>query len=305
MGTGEIGIPTLEWLIATPKHELVGVVAQPDKPVGRRQILTPPRTKSLASQAGIPVLQPVKVRLPEALEEIRALEPEIIVVMAYGQILPQTLLKMPPLGCLNLHASLLPKFRGASPINAAILEGEGVTGITVMQMDAGLDTGDMILKREISIGPTETAGELHDRLALIGPGILEEALGQIVTGKAERIPQDNAQATHCGKLDRDSGRIDWTQPADFIERQVRAMNPWPGAFTTLPDGRKLKIHRAAVESMSGQPGEAFSLEKSRLILATGSNALELLEVQPEGRNRMSAKDFLRGYRLESGTRFGV
>lgn len=297
MGTGEIGLPTLEWLLATPKHDVVGVVTQPDRPVGRRQILTPPRVKILAGEAGVSVLQPVKVRLPEALAEIRALGPEIIVVMAYGQILPKSLLDMPPQGCLNLHASLLPKFRGASPINAAILAGEPVTGITVMQMDAGLDTGDMILKHEIPIGPTETAGSLHDRLALLGPGILQESLDLIAAGKAERIPQDNSLATYCGKLDRDSGRIDWKQPADFIERQIRAMHPWPGAFTVLPDGRKLKIHQAHIVECRGEPGKILDAGKSRLVIAGNSGSVELEIVQPEGRKPMSASEFLRGYAL--------
>jgi methionyl-tRNA formyltransferase len=297
MGTGEIGAPTLEWLIATPKHDIVGVVTQPDKPVGRHHILTPPQVKILATQAGIPVLQPPKVRLPEALTEIRALNPEIIVVMAYGQILPQTLLDISPFGCLNLHASLLPKFRGASPINAAILAGETVTGITVMQMDVGLDTGDMILKREIPIGPTETAGVLHDSLALLGPDALEDTLDLIAAGKAGRIPQDDSLATYCGKLDRDSGRIDWTQPAGFIERQIRAMHPWPGAFTVLPDGRKLKIHQAHIEEFRGEPGKIVNAGKSRLVIAASSRSVELEIVQPEGRKPMSASDFLRGYAL--------
>lgn len=295
MGTGEIGVPTLEWLIATPKHDVVGVVTQPDKPVGRHHILTPPQVKTLAIQAGIPVLQPPKVRLPVALTEIRTLDPEIIVVMAYGQILPQALLDMPRRGCLNLHASLLPKFRGASPINAAILAGETVTGITVIQMDAGLDTGDMILKREIQIGPTETAGVLHDRLALLGADALQESLDLITAGKVRRIPQDDSLATYCGKLDRDSGRIDWAQPAHFIERQIRAMHPWPGAFTVLSDGRKLKIHQAHIEDFRGEPGKIVNAGKSRLVIAASSESVELEIVQPEGRKPMSASDFLRGY----------
>ncbi len=291
IGTGEIGLPTLRWLLASTEHELAGVITQPDKPVGRAQTITAPPIKAALSGLAIPILQPVRIKREEAIAEIRALAPEVIVVMAYGQILPPALLEIPPVACLNLHASLLPKYRGAAPIQAAIVEGESETGITVMYMDAGLDTGDILLKTMLAIAPDETGGSLHDRLAEIAPNSLANALKLLAAGKAPRTPQDSAEATYAPKLEREHGRIDWSQSAAAIERKIRAYDPWPGSYALLrtESGResKLKVFRAEIlPANESSPGE--------LIFAAADGALRFLEVQPEGKKRMSAADFLRG-----------
>jgi methionyl-tRNA formyltransferase len=305
MGSGEIGLPSLRWLSAASNIQLVGVVTQPDKPVGRSQKLTPPPTKELAVRLGVPVLQPAKVRKPEALAEIQGLSPDLIVVMAYGQILPKLLLEMPRIACINLHASLLPQHRGAAPIQASILAGDRQTGITTMHMSAGLDTGDIILQHAIPIRHRETGGSLHDRLAELGPTILAETVTRLADGTAPRIRQDESQANYAPKLDRDSGRIDWTQPAFQLDRLVRAMNPWPGAYTLLntPGGLlRLKLHRVLpIHRLTGEPGIVMPHVRRGVVVGTGKGALLLLEVQLEGKRRMSAAEFLRGFALPVGT----
>ena len=234
MGSGEIGLPTLQWLANSSLVNLVGVVTQPDKPVGRSQILTPPAPKRMAIALGLPILQPLKIRRTEELDRIAELSPDLIVVMAYGQILPKALLEMPTLACLNLHASILPRHRGAAPIQASILAGDQLTGLTVMYMSEGLDTGDILLTRSIRYSRGERpAGSLHDRLANLGPEALASALDLILSQQAPRIPQDESQATYAPKLERESGRIDWSQDCWHLDRLVRAMNPWPGAFTLV------------------------------------------------------------------------
>ena len=253
LGSGDIGLPTLRALLAS-RHELLAVVTQPDRPVGRHQILTAGPIKALALAADIPVLQPERIRRPEAVEAMRALGADVFVVFAYGQILPKSVLDAPRVACLNLHASLLPRHRGAAPIQAAILAGDAESGLTVMYMDEGLDTGDALLERRFPLAPDETGGSLHDRLAELAPGALAEALDALAAGTAPRRPQDPALATHAPKLGRQSGRIDWTRDAVSLARLVRAMNPWPGAFTTLPvDGRALglKIHDAVADAAPG------------------------------------------------------
>jgi methionyl-tRNA formyltransferase len=305
MGSGEIGLPSLRWLCAASNIQLVGVVTQPDKPVGRSQKLTPPPTKELAVRLGVPVLQPAKVRKPEALTEIQGLSPDLIVVMAYGQILPKLLLEMPRIACINLHASLLPQHRGAAPIQASILAGDRQTGITTMHMSAGLDTGDIILQHTIPIRHRETGGSLHDRLAELGPTILAETVTRLADGTAPRIRQDESQANYAPKLDRDSGRIDWTQPAFQLDRLVRAMNPWPGAYTLLntPGGLlRLKLHRVLpIHRLTGEPGIVMPHVRRGVLVGTGKGALLLLEVQLEGKRRLSAAEFLRGFALPVGT----
>ena len=251
------------------------------------------------------VLQPAKIKDPQAIEEIRVLKPDVIVVVAYGQILPRDVLEIPRLACLNLHASLLPRWRGAAPIQAAIAAGDRETGITVMYMDEGLDTGDILLQRKVEILPNNTGGSLHDRLAQVAPEALLESLRLLAAGKAPRIPQDNALASYAPKLKREHGQIDWSESAEAIERKIRAFNPWPGAFMKL-DGRNLKIFSASVVDLSGKPGEILRSE-NELIIATGKGALSLGEVQLEGKRRMSAAEFsaragalVRGARLSSG-----
>jgi len=292
IGTGEIGVPVLRWLIESEEHELIGVVTQPDKPVGREQRIEAPPVKAALAGSDGPIFQPKRIKSEEAVAEIRTLAPDVIVVMAYGQILPRALLEIPRIACLNLHASLLPRHRGAAPIQAAIVAGDRETGITVMYMDEGLDTGDVMLETRSEIAPYETGGSLHDRLAEIAPGALEAALGQLQAGTAPRIPQDSSAATYAPKLEREQGRIDWTEPAALIERKIRAFTPWPGAFAILRDAagieRKLKVHRASVV-------RAESRDPAKLVIAAKDGALRLEEIQLEGKRRMRAAEFLRGY----------
>ena len=307
IGTGEIGVPTLRALLDS-EHEVVGIVTQPDKPVGREQrIEAPPIKKEIARSGGfqtpkafgagkpppLEVLQPAKIKDPQAIEELRALKPDVIVVVAYGQILPRDVLGIPRLACLNLHASLLPRWRGAAPVQAAIAAGDCETGITVMHMDEGLDTGDILSQRNLEILPNDTGGSLHDRLAQIAPETLLESLRLVAAENAPRIPQDNARATYAPKLKREHGLIDWSESAEAIDRKIRAYNPWPGAFMKV-DRQNLKIFSASVVDLNGQPGEVLRSDKE-LIVATGKGALSLAEVQLEGKRRMSAGKFLRGH----------
>jgi methionyl-tRNA formyltransferase len=290
IGTGEIGLPVLRWLLESREHQLVGVVTQPDKPVGREQRIEAPPIKVEAAGSRLPILQPKRIK--DALEEIRGLKPDVIVVMAYGQILPRAVLEIPRTACLNLHASLLPRHRGAAPIQAAIVAGDRETGISVMYMDAGLDTGDVLLQHRIEIAPGETGGLLHDRLAEIAPEALSDALVQLGSGRAPRTPQDSSVATYAPKLNREDGRIDWNESAELIERKIRAFDPWPGAFAVLRDqgarDLKLKVFRGSVlDSCSADP--------ANLMIPTKLGAIRLDEVQLEGKRRMSAEEFLRGY----------
>ena len=296
IGAGEIGVPTLQALLRSSEHELTGVFTQPDKPVGRAQRIEPTPIKRALAGSKVPILQPARVKDRQAIEEIRALQPDAIVVMAYGQILPREVLEVPRVACLNLHASLLPRWRGAAPIQAAIAADDPETGITVMYMAEGLDSGDILLQRRIDIMPIDTGGSLHDRLALIAPEALLDALQMLAEGDAPRIPQDNALATYAPKLTRDNGKIDWSEPAEIIERTIRAFNPWPGAFTEIasPGVRKLKIFSAAIVDLNGKPGEFLRSEKE-LVIAAGKGALSLGEVQLEGKRRMNTAEFLRGH----------
>jgi methionyl-tRNA formyltransferase len=299
IGTGEIGVPTLQALLNS-EHEVVGVVTQPDKPVGRTQLVEPPPIKKTLFTTKIPVLQPTRIKDRQAIEEIRAVKPDVVVVMAYGQILPRDVLEIPKIACLNLHASLLPRWRGAAPIQAAIAAGDRETGITVMYMDERLDTGNILLQRAIDIVRADTGGSLHDRLAKVAPEALLESLELLAKRSAPRIPQDNALATYAPKLKREDGKVDWTGPADAIERKIRAFDPWPGAFMTIDANgtRNLKIFSATVVGLRGAPGQILKRE-NELVVAAGKGALSLREVQLEGKRRMSAGEFLRGHRVLS------
>jgi methionyl-tRNA formyltransferase len=299
IGTGEIGVPVLRSLLNSQEHELVGVVTQPDKPVGRAQRIEAPPIKAALAGNTLPIFQPERIKREEAVTKIRELAPDAIVVMAYGQILPRSVLDIPRVACLNLHASLLPRHRGAAPIQAAILAGDRESGITVMYMDEGLDTGDILLQSRLELAADETGGSLHDRLAQIAPDVLHEALGQLGGGAAARVPQDSSAATYAPKLEREDGRIDWTESAAQIERKIRAFNPWPGAFTLLRGaagrGRKLKIFSATVvKAAKSAPGEIVRSDDS-LVIGANDRALSLGEVQLEGKRRMSAGQFLRGH----------
>ena len=301
IGTGEIGVPVLHALLGSEAHELVGVVTQPDRPVGREQRVQAPPIKVELAKTSVLILQPERIREEEAAAQIRGLAAEVIVVMAYGQILPKSVLEIPTIACLNLHASLLPRHRGAAPIQAAIMAGDTETGITVMYMDAGLDSGDILLQRKLAILPNDTGGSLHHRLAQVAPDALHDALAQLANQTAPRRPQDATAATYASKLTREAGQIDWSEPAATIERKIRAFDPWPGAFTRLTDAagrtRHLKIFRAIVAgaAFSGVPGTISVPNDEELLVASGRGALRLEEVQLEGKRRMPAAEFLRGF----------
>ena len=305
LGTGDIGLPSLEHLLTATSHEVVAVVTQPDKPVGRKQVLTPPAIKVRALAAGVPVLQPQRLRSPEPVAELAQYEADVFVVVAYGQILSRTVLDLPRLACLNIHASILPVHRGASPIQAAIREGDAESGITIMWMDEGLDTGPILLQDCFPLAPDETGGSLHERLAQLAPSSLDRALALLEAGTAPKIPQDDALSTHCRKLEREHGHLDWTRPAEELERLIRAYQPWPSTFSRLPGGERplqLKVIRAGVApsfSEDAVPG-TVCVEGSRLLVACGDKALELSEVQLEGRKQMSGPDFLRGKGVATG-----
>ncbi|MBE2282032.1 MAG: methionyl-tRNA formyltransferase [Prosthecobacter sp.] len=300
IGTGDIGLPSLEWLLNTSKHEVVGVVTQPDKPVGRKQVLTPPQIKVRALAAGIQVIQPPKLR--HAVEELKAFNADVAIVIAYGQILSRAVLEVPPLGCLNVHTSLLPRHRGAAPIQAAIRDGDAETGVTIMFMDEGLDTGDILLMKRLPIADDDTGGTLHDKLAIQAPAALEEALDLLATGHPPREKQDDSKATHVRKLTRQDGRIDWSRPAIELDRLVRAFTPWPGTSCMLKD-TQMKIHRAQLipnADACPPPGTIVSADASGIVVSCGNGLLSLLEVQIEGGRRLSAADFLRGHPLQTG-----
>jgi methionyl-tRNA formyltransferase len=292
IGTGEIGLPALDALLNS-EDELVGVVTQPDKPVGREQRIEPTPVKAVIAKTTIPILQPTRIKDQSSIAAIRAFKPDVIVVMAYGQILPPDVLTIPRVACLNLHASLLPHWRGAAPIQAAIAAADRETGITVMYMDEGLDTGDILLQQKIEIRPEETGGSLHDRLAQAAPGALIESLRLLVVGNAPRIPQDNTHATYAPKLKREDGQINWSESAEVIERKIRAFNPWPGAFMKLND-QKLKIFSASVVQLDGRPGEILRSQED-LVIAACKGAVSLGEIQLEGKRRMRVAEFLRGH----------
>ena len=308
LGTGPIGIPSLRALAASAEHEICAVITQPDRPAGRGLQVIPTPIKSEALILGLPVHQPPKLRAPDAVEWFRELAPDIVVVVAYGQILPKSILDIPRLGCLNIHASLLPRHRGASPINSAILAGDQTTGVTIMWMDEGLDTGDALLTVETPIGHHETAGALHDRLAEMAPAPLLEALAQVAAGTAPHHPQDNALATHARKLEKADGLIDWTQPAQEIARRIRGLSPWPGASTTFPhrdEKRLLKVHEALANVRgSGNPGEIIRTDHRGIHVGTGKGQLVLRTIQAAGGKRVSASEFARGNQLTVGMVLG-
>jgi methionyl-tRNA formyltransferase len=309
MATGDIAIPAFEALIADSSYETVALITQPDKPVGRKQVLTPPRIKTVAEEASIPVLQPVRVKVEEELQILRDLEPDVIVVMAYGQILPKALLVIPEVAIINLHASLLPKHRGASCIQAAIDQGDAESGMTVMHVTEGLDEGDIILRKPFSLTPTITGGELHDILMHDGPECLMKALGMLFDGTAPREPQDDALSNYAPKLLRSDGEIDWNQPAEVIERRIRAYDPWPGTSTSFTDPKgkqkRLKIfpHVEVLSEIDAPAGEVVSISDG-LIVACDKGGLRITELQPDGKRRMQAKDFLVGGQITEGSKLG-
>jgi len=303
MGTPDFAVGTLEEIIKAG-HEVVLVVTQPDKPRGRSGALQFPPVKECAVAHGIEVFQPKKIREEENVEYLRKYNADIIVVAAFGQLLPKSILEMPKHGCINVHASLLPKYRGAAPIQWSVINGDAVTGVTIMQMDIGMDTGDMIAKREVVIGEEETGGGLFDKLAEVGAKLCVDTMVEIENGTATRTPQNHDEATHVSMISKELGNIDWNKSAVEIERLIRGLNPWPSAFTKL-DGKTFKIWKAKVvsEHTNKQPGRIVNVGKDVLEVQTGEGVLSLLEVQLEGKKRMEVDAFLRGYNVAEGTCF--
>lgn len=306
MGTAELSCASLEKLHGERQFEVIAVVTQPDKPKGRDLKLTPSPVKVLAQKLNLPVLQPLKARDEKFIAELRELKPDLMVVVAYGQILPQVLLDVPPHGCINVHTSLLPKYRGAAPIQWAIADGNAETGVTIMRMDAGLDTGPILSTRRTPILPADDSQILHDRLAQLGAELLAETIPAYVSGQIQPQPQPAAGSTYAAKIKKEDGRIDWSQSAEKIWCRLRAFTPWPGAFTFLRTDTKLhllKIWKAEPVEKSGRAGEVLSVDKSGIVVGCGDGALRILELQREGGKRLSVEPFLAGFPLKAGAMF--
>ncbi|MEX3616413.1 methionyl-tRNA formyltransferase [Paenibacillus glucanolyticus] len=305
MGTPAFAVPSLEMLIAEG-YSIAAVVTQPDRPQGRKKVLTPTPVKEAALRHGIPVLQPQRLRSPEAVAELAEYKPDLIVTAAYGQILPKSVLDMPSLGCLNVHGSLLPAYRGGAPIQRSIINGEAVTGITLMYMAEGLDTGDMLAKAEVPIEETDTAGTMFEKLSQAGAKLLQQELPRLVKGKVDAEPQDEAKATYAPNLTRDDEKIDWSRSSREIYNQIRGLVPYSGGFT-LWNGEVFKVWAAAnpssaqVVSSEAQPGTVLGLHEEGIVVKTGDGSLTLLTVQPSGKKAMDAAQFVRGTSLAVGT----
>ena len=309
MGTADLACASLRALCREKSWQVIAVVSQPDKPRGRDLKLQPTPVKALALAEGLPVLQPARARHEDFIVELRALQPDLIVVAAYGQILPQAILELPRFGCINVHTSLLPKYRGAAPIQWAILNGDAESGVTIMKMDAGLDTGPMLTQVTTPITPADNAQTLHDRLAELGGALLVQTIPDYVAGKITARPQPAEGATYARKISKEDGLIGWTQTATILFNRIRGFTPWPGAFTHLQsDGkaRLLKIWLAAVvDGQGGAVGEVLAADKNGIVVACGEQALQVLELQREGSRRMTVQEFLAGHPLAIGTRLGL
>jgi len=297
-GSSAIGFPALEALLASAQDEVVAVVTQPDRPAGRRQRLTPCPVKSFAEERGLSVLSPEKVK--DSLQELAALKADLFVVVAYGQYIPQSVLTLPRQGAINLHPSLLPKYRGSSPIQWAVANGDTVTGVTILYVSEKMDAGDIILQREVPIRSDDTSATLEPVLAAAGADLLMQAVEQIRSGTVQRHPQDESTVTEVRKLEKEDGRIDWTLPAATLRNRIRGFVPWPGCYCELPDGQRLKVLSAAVEDRAGNPGEILEVAGEGPLVAAGEGALRLLEVQPAGKNVMDGASYLRGHSLAPG-----
>ncbi len=314
MGTAGLSCASLETLAADKRFSVAAVVTQPDKPKGRDLQLQASAVKVLAEQLKLPVLQPLKARDEKFITELRTLNPDLIVVVAYGQILSQTLLDLPRHGCLNVHTSLLPKYRGAAPIQWAIANGETETGVTIMKMDAGLDTGPILSQRATAITPEDDSQTLHDRLARLGAELLMETIPGYVAGTIQPRPQPTDEASYAAKIKKEDGKIDWNLPAQQIVNRLRAFTPWPGAFTSVVETSNaqhrtshiqlLKIWKMEIVERNGQPGEILAADKSGVVVASGKSALRILELQREGGRRLKAAEFLAGCPLSPGDRLG-
>lgn len=303
MGTPDFAVPCLK-ILRQSGHNIQAVFTQPDKPKGRKQILTPPPVKQTALEYGLRVLQPATLKDGLAEQEIRVMNPDLIVVVAYGKILPESILTIPRYGCINIHGSILPKYRGASPIQSAILCGEKITGVTAMQMDVGMDTGDILLCEETEIGATETAGELFDRLAPMGADVLMKTIQGIEDGTIVPVKQDESAATHCKMLDKSLSPIDFSRPAAEVHCQILGLSPWPAAKTTVR-GKGLKVLRSALSDChGGLPGEVMQCDGNLIVSCGDGKCVEFLEVCPDGKKQMASSDYLRGAKLEKGLILG-
>lgn len=300
MGTPDFAVPALKSL-ASSEHEICAVFTQPDKPRGRKMILTPPDVKVCAQSLDIPVYQPESMKNGDALEIINKYNPDVIVVAAYGKILPKAVLDAPKFGCVNIHGSLLPKYRGAAPIQQSVLNGDRVTGITTMLMDVGLDTGDILLTEETEIGENETSGELFDRLAVLGGKLILKTLSALEKGEINPKKQDESLATHTSKIDKSLCPIDFSKSAFEVHNKVRGLNPWPIATTKI-SGKNVKVYSTRICPKSGKSGEVISTKP--LVVGCGDKSVEILELQPEGKKRMTADAFLAGHKLEIGDIIG-
>lgn len=307
MGTPDLARVSLEALLASADAKIVAAVTQPDRPKGRDLKLQPSPVKELALERGIPVLQPARARDATFIQELRLLAPELIVVAAFGQILPEAILNMPRLGCINVHTSLLPKYRGAAPIQWAVANGEAETGVTIMQMDVGLDTGPILTQEKTPIDNDETSQTLHDRLAKIGAALLVRTIPDLIAGRIKPVPQPDSGVSLAPRIKKEDGRIDWRLPVSTIRNRIRAFTPWPGAFTALPGEsgkRMLKVWRADLCDRKGQPGEVLRADKTGVLIATGAGSLIVTELQLEGGRRLTAAEFIAGHPLKTGVTFG-
>ena len=299
MGTPDFACPTLQTLLDR-NEQIVAVFTQPDRPKGRGQKLQPPPVKELALRHNLPVYQPAKVRVPEVIDQIRELKPDLIVVVAFGQILPKALLEIPPQGCINVHASLLPRYRGAAPLNWCIVNGETETGVTTMQMDVGLDTGPMLLKASTPIGPDEDISSLHDRMSQLGAVLLAETIDGLQSGTVTAQPQDDSQSCYAPLLKKEHGFIDWNRSAQELHNLVRGLSTWPGAVTLL-EGNPLKLFRTQVSTGQGMPGTVLACDKQGIEVACGTGSLLVKELQAAGSKRMNSASFLAGHPIQPGT----
>lgn len=290
MGTPDFAVPCLKALI-DDGNEIAAVFTQPDKPKGRGYVMQPPPVKVCAEENGIPVYQPVSMKDGTALEILKGIMPEMIVVVAYGKILPKDILELPSLGCVNVHASLLPLYRGAAPIQQAVLDGREKTGVTTMMMDVGLDTGDMLMKSELTIGKDETADELHDRLSALGAELIVKTVHAAQDGTLTREKQNDAESCYAGMLTKEMSKIDFGKTAQEVHNKVRGLNSWPSASAVL-NGKRIKIHRTRITDGSGESGQVLSLDP--FVVACGEGAVEILELQPEGKKKMSAQAYING-----------
>lgn len=302
MGTPDFAVPSLQALLSGP-DQVIAVVCQPDRPKGRGKQLSPPPVKTLAGQHGIPVLQPDSVRKEPFHQQIKEMQPDLLVVVAYGKILPSALLRLPPLGAINVHGSLLPKYRGAAPIQWAVINGEEQTGITIMQMDEGMDTGGILLQKAVAIGSQDTAGDLFDRLARLGGSTLTDALALLKAGQLSPTPQDNTLASAAPMLDKAMGHLDWNLPAQQLQSLIRGLDPWPSAFSFI-DSKRFRFFspELILQRPDEPPGTIRRAGNQGLLIATGTDSLLIREIQPEGKKRMTVEACLRGLPLAAGTR---